>query len=68
MVGFVRISSASALDDARDGFFKALTDSGYIRDSTITILERNAQGDVPALSLITMLQTNRIRCERSEQP
>ncbi|MGI9043517.1 MAG: hypothetical protein ACR2GK_05270 [Gemmatimonadaceae bacterium] len=26
------------------GFFKALTDSGYIRDSTITILERNSAG------------------------
>jgi putative ABC transport system permease protein len=46
------VSSAAALDDARNGFFRALADSGYVRDSTITILERNAQGDIPTLSLI----------------
>jgi len=46
------VSSSAPLDDARDGFFKALADSGYVRDSTITILERNAQGDIPTLALI----------------
>ena len=52
VIGFAQVSSVAALDDARDGFFKALADSGYIRDSTITVLERNAQGDIPTLSLI----------------
>ena len=53
------MSSAAALDDARDGFFRALKDSGYVRDSTITILERNAQGDIPTLSLIMSEFMNR---------
>jgi putative ABC transport system permease protein len=52
VIGFAQVSSVAALDDARDGFFKALADSGYIRDSTVTVLERNAQGDIPTLSLI----------------
>ncbi|HUQ20857.1 MAG TPA: ABC transporter substrate binding protein, partial [Gemmatimonadaceae bacterium] len=60
VIGYIQVSSSAALDDARDGFFKALHDSGYVRDSTITILERNAQGDIPALSLIVneFLQQN----------
>lgn len=52
VIGLVQVSSVSALDDTRDGFLRALADSGYVRDSTITILERNAQGDIPTLSLI----------------
>ena len=52
IIGFAQVSSSLPLDDARDGFFRALADSGYVRDSTITILERNAQGDIPTLSLI----------------
>jgi putative ABC transport system substrate-binding protein len=51
-IGFAQVSSSAPLDDARDGFFKALADSGYVRDSSITVLERNAQGDIPTLSLI----------------
>jgi putative ABC transport system permease protein len=46
------VSSAPPLDEARDGFLRALADSGYVRDSNITVLERNAQGDIPTLSLI----------------
>jgi putative ABC transport system permease protein len=52
IIGLAQVSSAKPLDDARDGFYRALADSGYVRDSTITILERNAQGDIPTLSLI----------------
>jgi putative ABC transport system permease protein len=52
IIGFVQVSSSAPLDDTRDGFFRALADSGYVRDSTITVLERNAQGDIPTLSLI----------------
>jgi ABC-type uncharacterized transport system substrate-binding protein len=52
VIGFAQISSAAPLDEARDGFFKALADSGYIRDSTIKIIERNAQGDIATLMLM----------------
>ena len=52
VIGVVQVSSLAPLDDAREGLFKALADSGYIRDVTVTILERNAQGDIPTLSLI----------------
>lgn len=52
VIGFMQVSSSAALDDTRDGFFRALADSGYVRDKTITVLERNAQGDIPTLSLI----------------
>jgi putative ABC transport system permease protein len=52
IIGFAQVSSVAALDEARAGFFKALADSGYVRDSTITVIDRNAQGDIPTLSLI----------------
>lgn len=52
IIGFAQISSTANLDDARNGFFRALADSGILKDSSITILERNAQGDVPSLQLI----------------
>jgi len=52
VIGYAQISSVEALDDARDGFFQALADSGYIRDSTIKVIERNAQGDIATLMLI----------------
>ena len=52
IIGYAQISSAAALDEARAGFFKALADSGFLADSSITVIERNAQGDVPALALI----------------
>ncbi len=52
VIGFAQISSVAPLDDARDGFFRALADSGYIRDSTIKVIERNAQGDIATLMLI----------------
>lgn len=52
VIGVVQISSNASLDDTREGFYRALADSGFVRDVDVTILERNAQGDVPALSLI----------------
>jgi putative ABC transport system permease protein len=52
IIGVVQVSSLTPLDDAREGFYKALADSGFVRDVNITILERNAQGDIPTLSLI----------------
>ena len=52
VIGYAQVSSVTPLDEAREGFFKALADSGYVRDSTITVLDRNAQGDIPTLALI----------------
>ena len=52
VIGVVQVSSSKALDDTREGFYKALADSGYVRDVTVTFLERNAHGDIPTLSLI----------------
>ena len=52
IIGLVQISSVAPLDASREGFYRALADSGFVRDVNVTILERNAQGDVPALSLI----------------
>ena len=52
IIGYAQVSSIATLDESRAGFFQALADSGFIRDSTITVIERNAQGDIPTLSLI----------------
>jgi putative ABC transport system permease protein len=52
VIGVVQVSSIPPLDDAREGFYKALADSGYVRDVSVTFIERNAQGDIPTLSLI----------------
>jgi len=52
VIGIVQVSSIPPLDDAREGFYKALADSGYTRDVSVTFVERNAQGDIPTLSLI----------------
>src|SRR5689334_6072638 len=52
VIGVVQVSSLVPLDEAREGFYKALADSGFVRDVNVTFIERNAQGDVPTLSLI----------------
>jgi putative tryptophan/tyrosine transport system permease protein len=52
IIGVVQVSSLPQLDDAREGFYKALADSGFVRDVSVTFIERNAQGDIPTLSLI----------------
>lgn len=52
VIGFAQVSSSAPLDEARDGFFRALADSGFVPESTITVVERNAQGDIATLMLI----------------
>src|SRR4030095_2778479 len=52
VIGVVQVSALAPLDEARAGFYKALADSGFVRDVNVTFLERNAQGDIPTLSLI----------------
>lgn len=51
-IGYVQITPDPVLDAARDGVFKALKDSGFIDGQNISILEKNAQGD---LAMITMI-------------
>ncbi len=52
IIGVVQVSSLAPLDEAREGFYKALADSGFVRDVSVSFIERNAQGDIPTLSLI----------------
>jgi putative ABC transport system permease protein len=52
VIGLMQVAAIAPLEDAKAGFLQALADSGYVADSTITIIERNAQGDIPTLSLI----------------
>ena len=52
VIGVVQVSSSAPLDDAKRGFLRALADSGFVPGVTFTLIERNAQGDIPALSLI----------------
>jgi putative ABC transport system permease protein len=52
VIGLMQVAAIAPLEEAKDGFLQALADSGYVADSTITIIERNAQGDIPTLSLI----------------
>ncbi len=52
VIGLMTVASTAPLDEARDGFLKALADSGFVPGKTFTLLDRNAQGDIPALSLI----------------
>ena len=49
IIGYAQVSSVSALDETRDGFFRALADSGYVRDSTITVLSAMRRETSPRL-------------------
>ena len=52
VIGLMQVAAIAPIEEARAGFLQALADSGYVADSTITLIERNAQGDIPTLSLI----------------
>lgn len=52
IIGVVQVSSVGPLDEAREGFYQAMADSGFVRDVNVTFVERNAQGDIPTLTLI----------------
>jgi putative ABC transport system permease protein len=51
-IGVVQVSAMAPLDETREGLLQALADSGFVRDATIEVVERNAQGDIPTLALI----------------
>jgi len=48
-IGFIDIVEDETLELARKGFFKALSDSGFINEKNIQVIYRNAQSDIPAL-------------------
>lgn len=53
VVGFVDAFEDATLDQARQGFYDALRDGGFSEDdSTVRILHRNAQGNIPTLTQI----------------
>ncbi len=50
-IGFLDAFVDETINQAKIGYFKALEDSGYSeKKKTITILYRNAQGDIPTLT------------------
>ncbi len=51
-IGFVQISPDPVLDAARDGVYKALSDSGFIDGQNIKIVEKNAQSDLSMINMI----------------
>lgn len=52
MVGFVDAFEDNTIAQAKQGFFDALKKNGYSEDQkTIKVIYRNAQGDIPKLSL-----------------
>lgn len=53
VVGFVQFVEDQTVNEAKNGFYDALAESGYAEDKgTATIIYRNAQGDFGALSQI----------------
>lgn len=55
VIGYIQITQDPVLDFAKASLFKALSDSGFVDGKNITILDKNAQGD---LSMIpTILQS-----------
>ena len=52
VIGYVQITPDPVLDIAKASLFQALKDSGYVDGQNITILDKNAQGD---LSMIPMI-------------
>lgn len=49
-IGFLDYVEDATLAQARDGFMKALADSGFSEDNnTLSVIYRNAQGDQPTL-------------------
>jgi putative ABC transport system substrate-binding protein len=50
LIGFLDYVEDATLAQAREGFMKALSDSGFSEENkTITVVYRNAQGDQPTL-------------------
>ncbi len=48
-IGFVDALEDETLAKARQGFFVALKDSGYVKDDNMKVIYRNAQNDLPVI-------------------
>jgi len=51
-IGYLQIAQDPSLDNAKESFFKALKDSGFINGTNIKILDNNAQGDMSMIPTI----------------
>ena len=68
VVGFVDAFEDNTIEQAKQGFFDALKEKGYSEDkNTLKVIYRNAQGDIPKLTLsikyfisenVTLIATN----------
>ena len=52
VIGIVQIVNHNALDAAREGFLRALSEEGYVDGQNMTVDYRNAQGNQDTLSSI----------------
>lgn len=52
VIGYVDAFEDETMDQAMQGWKQALKDSGYVADSNIKIIYRNAQGNIPTLNQI----------------
>lgn len=52
IVGIIQLVDHSALNDARDGFIRALTDNGFVDGENFVLDYQNGQGDQSNLSTI----------------
>src|SRR3984957_20218427 len=68
VIGFADALEDNTLEQAKQGFFDALKKNGYSeQDNTLKVIYRNAQGDIPKLTLsikyfisekVTLIATN----------
>jgi putative ABC transport system substrate-binding protein len=68
VIGFADALEDNTLEQAKDGFFAALKKNGYSeQDNTLKVIYRNAQGDIPKLTIsikyfisekVTLIATN----------
>ncbi|HAX74076.1 MAG TPA: ABC transporter substrate-binding protein, partial [Firmicutes bacterium] len=51
-IGILQLVEHDALDSSREGFIKALEDSGYVDGENVSLTVQNAQGDIPTTQTI----------------
>ncbi len=52
VIGYIQITQDPVLDVAKSSLLKALSDSGFVDGKNITILDKNAQGDMSMIPAI----------------
>jgi len=51
-IGYVQITEDPVLNAAKEGVFKALEDSGFVKGQNIRVIDNNAQGDFSMITTI----------------